>query len=60
MLRELELYEWHPMRLAAKFDVSYEYACDRLTYIQNRIEANYLAEQEKNFINILPINSNIN
>jgi hypothetical protein len=47
ILRELEPYEWHPMRLTAKFDVSYEYACDRLAYIQNRIEANYLAEQEK-------------
>jgi Zn-dependent peptidase ImmA (M78 family) len=47
MLKELEPHQWHPVYLAAKFDVSYEYACDRLAYIHARIEANYLEELNK-------------
>ncbi len=47
MLKELEAHEWHPVHLATIFDVSYEYACDRLNYIQNRIQANYLEELNK-------------
>ncbi|MED0672682.1 ImmA/IrrE family metallo-endopeptidase [Aneurinibacillus aneurinilyticus] len=47
MLKELEVHEWHPVHLATIFDVSYEYACDRLNYIQNRIQANYLEELDK-------------
>ncbi|MFT9848467.1 ImmA/IrrE family metallo-endopeptidase [Aneurinibacillus sp. REN35] len=47
MLCQLEPHEWHPARLATKFDVSYEYACDRLAYIHNRIEANYIAELDR-------------
>ncbi|MED0737905.1 hypothetical protein, partial [Aneurinibacillus thermoaerophilus] len=46
MMKKLEPYDWHPVRLATIFRVSYEYACERLTYIRNRIEANYLVEQE--------------
>ncbi|NMF01151.1 ImmA/IrrE family metallo-endopeptidase [Aneurinibacillus aneurinilyticus] len=50
MLKELEPHEWeYPRYLAHIFNVSYEYAAARLTYIRRRIEAHYLAEQEQTY-----------